>query len=799
MHFIKQLPVKYKLFLAYGILSIAIFCASFALLFYQARNSLEQRIKSELSRSNQTIADMVETAATVSIKNHLRAIAEKNREILYHLYRQYQNRVLTEADARRRAVDILLSQTVGETGYIYCINSAGIAVVHPNAGVRGNDFSARQFIQEQIHRKEGYLEYDWKNPGETEARPKALYMTYFEPWDWIVSVSSYKSEFTKLISVKDFRDRILDLTFGETGYSFILDTKGNIIIHPEISGNFFDIQDTRGISFVKEMIARKRGYLTYYWKNPSEKEDREKFVAFNYIPEFDWIVASSSYTQEVYAPLNEIKTRFLWILFLFIVVTGVVTLVVSASITKPLSELVKVFEKGARTAWATQTDENRKDEFGRFSASLNRFMGELEAYRKELIQEIGVRKEAEKELSILRRYLENIINSMPSMLIGLDRQGRVTLWNQKTEAATGVMMSDAYGKSFAEVLPRLAGLVEKASSEDTRGIKSITKSLHIADSGEERYENITVYPLTEEGFEGAVIRVDDVTENVRLEEMLIQNEKMLSVGGLAAGMAHEINNPLAGMLQTASLMQSRLGDLDLPVNRRVAEEVGVSMKDIRVFMERRSIFKMLDAISISGKRMAAIVENMLSFARKGDASFVQHRPDQLIDQALALAATDYDLKKHHDFRTIHIQKNYAASLPLVPCEKAKIQQVILNILRNGAQAMQAHVFKAGSEPCFSISLSVDDASEMLKIEIGDNGPGMDKETQRRIFEPFFSTKSPGDGTGLGLSISYFIITENHGGTMDVVSEPDKGTTFIIRLPLQHQAGRDGEAIIKKKI
>ena len=783
MQFFKHLPVKYKLFITYGTLSLVIYSISFVLLFIHVRNNLEQRIKSELNRSNQIITDMVETSATIAIKNHLRAIAEKNREILFGLYQQCQNNRLTMDDAKERAMQVLLSQTVGETGYIYCIDSNGTAVLHPNEEVRGHNFSNIDFVKDQIKRKEGYLEYFWKNPGEKRESPKALYMTYFRPWDWIISVSSYKSEFSKLISVKDFEDQILGMRFGETGYSFIIDSKGNAVIHPELIGNYYDIQDARGVLFIQEMIKRKKGYLTYYWKNPSETKAREKFVAFSYIPDFDWIIASSSYTREVYAPLSDMKESFLLILFLSLFITAGITLLISASITKPLTSFIKVFEKGAQEGWTPKMDEKRKDEFGKFSSSLNIFLGELEGYRKELISEISVRKKAQNELSVLRNYLENIINSMPSILIGLDRHGSVTLWNKKAEVLTGIDMRAAKGKALVEMLPQISRRIGNVASDLAEtDIKYIEKSLCVTETGEERYEDITIYRLAEKGGEGAVIRIDDVTEKVRMEEMLIQNEKMLSVGGLAAGMAHEINNPLAGMIQSANLMKMRLHGLEIPANLRVAEEIGVSMKDIRLFMEKRKILSMVDSIRAAGKRIADIVNNMLSFARKSDAVAL-HDPALLLDQTLELAATDYDFKKQHDFKTIRIEKTYADNLPGLPCEKAKIQQVILNILRNGAQAMQAHAGGSTAEPCFSLRLSVEKETHMLKMEISDNGPGMDKKTQKRIFEPFFTTKSPGVGTGLGLSVSYFIIKENHGGTMDVISAPGDGTTFVIRLPL----------------
>jgi len=121
---------------------------------------------------------------------------------------------------------------------------------------------------------------------------------------------------------------------------------------------------------------------------------------------------------------------------------------------------------------------------------------------------------------------------------------------------------------------------------------------------------------------------------------------------------------------------------------------------------------------------------------------------------------------------------------MLPCESAKIQQVILNILRNGAQAMQD---ANTASPMFTIRIYAERASQMICIEIEDNGPGMDEETRLKAFDPFFTTKPVGIGTGLGLSVSYFIIIENHKGTIDVISEPGKGANFIIQLPIQRKS------------
>ncbi|WP_321415416.1 PAS domain S-box protein [uncultured Desulfobacter sp.] len=271
----------------------------------------------------------------------------------------------------------------------------------------------------------------------------------------------------------------------------------------------------------------------------------------------------------------------------------------------------------------------------------------------------------------------------------------------------------------------------------------------------------------------------DITQQKKMEEMLIQSEKMLSVGGLAAGMAHEINNPLAGMLQTAQVMSQRLtAGANLTANKKAAKEAGISIEAIDRFMQARGIPQMLLAITESGQRMADIVSNILSFARKEESDLSSHYLNKILDKTIELAATDYNLKKKYDFKQIKITREYDDNLPDIPCQAGKIQQVILNILTNGAQAMQ----EAGIlEPQFILRTYADPVRNRVCLEIEDNGPGMDEKTRKHIFDPFFTTKPVGVGTGLGLSVSYFIITETHKGEMMVESSPGAGAKFIIQL------------------
>lgn len=403
----------------------------------------------------------------------------------------------------------------------------------------------------------------------------------------------------------------------------------------------------------------------------------------------------------------------------------------------------------------------------------------------ETFVDISERKKAEDKLRYLRNYLSNIIDSMPSVLVGVDIRGKVTQWNKTAEQATGIPADDAHGKTLSNVFPRLGEYLEKITeSINSREIQQHQKRPCQSETGT-IYEDVTIYPLLANGEEEAVIRIDDVTERVRLEEIMVQSEKMLSVGGLAAGMAHEINNPLSGIMQSIQNIMLFISS-DLPQNRKNALDCGVELEQINTFFEKTGIHDLLEGIRESTLRAAQIVSDMLNFSRNSELKMAPTDAAKLVRQAVELASTDYDLKKKHDFRHIQIVENFDKDLPRVVCVETEIQQVLLNILRNGAQAMQEYRDKDKNKPKFILRLVKETEANMMRIEVEDNGPGMDEATRKCIFQPFFTTKPVGQGTGLGLSVSYFIITENHGGTMSVTAEPGKGSTFIIRLPLEAQ-------------
>jgi PAS domain S-box-containing protein len=288
---------------------------------------------------------------------------------------------------------------------------------------------------------------------------------------------------------------------------------------------------------------------------------------------------------------------------------------------------------------------------------------------------------------------------------------------------------------------------------------------------------ISVIGLKQAGQPMLIIFFQDLTEQKARHEQLIQHEKMLMISGLAAGMAHEINNPLGIIAQDLQNLERRLSPT-LPKNRQVAQELGIDLAALQQYLNQREVDSYLANMQEAARRASRIIDNMLQFSRTSGSA---HHPAplfDLIEHAIELAATDSDLRKIRAFSNIRLIRDYTPDLPLVPLNLIEIEQVLINLLKNAAQALSGEHRQQAE---IRISARVDGTT--VVIAIADNGPGMDETVRRRIFEPFFTTKDIGKGTGLGLSVSHAIITRNHKGRLQVTSAPGQGSCFTITLPL----------------
>ncbi len=381
-----------------------------------------------------------------------------------------------------------------------------------------------------------------------------------------------------------------------------------------------------------------------------------------------------------------------------------------------------------------------------------------------------------QELRESKQRLADILDSLPSIVLGIDGQGRIAQWNKLAEAHSRVAEvgheERILEEQFPMLTPRMAWIRKAMRDGESLQITRIPY-------GHERstfFYNVSVIPLHNTTELDAVVRIDDITEEVRVEQTLIQSEKLLSVGGLAAGMAHEINSPLFVAIQNALFIQEKL-DPEAMENRVAAARIGTSLSQVLAYLEEQEIPEMIESIREAGSRASKIVRNMLGFVRVSDGHHAPCDITDLLDTTIGLLRNDYDPRTKYSFREIGISKEYANESREAVCDSGKMQQVFLNILKNAGQAM----CQAGT-PTPEIAIRVYRGPKCLRIEIEDNGPGVPDEISRRIFEPFFTTKPRGEGTGLGLSISYSIVVKEHGGRMYVEPGARGGSKFVIELP-----------------
>jgi len=517
--------IRHKLLIAYSIVFILSISLGSTFIYLSVRNNIKTTIEGELNNTTKAILNLVRTSAAVSIKNHLRAVAEKNLELINYYYKKSVEGVLTREDAQKQVGDLILSQTIGKSGYIYCMNSAGIVTVHPQMALINSDVSNFEFVKQQLKLKKGYIEYDWKNPGEDQARPKALYMLYFEPWDWIISVSSYRREFKDLVNVDDFRKSVLEMHLGRTGYAFVIDGQGTAIIHPKLQGvNILKATELPN-QFLEEMRRLKTGKIVYPWKNPDEERERLKLVIFNHIPEYDWIVASSSYLDEFYQPLKTIRSLIIATVLITLILVLPITFKISDSITDPLRRLMLHFNHMGAGNFTSRMESTAQDEIGQLYEYFNRFIEQLEHYHRDLTKEIQVRRKVEEDLRESEERYRSVMEAAPDPIVTYDMQGRVTYLNAAFTQVFGWTPPECIGRKMDHFVPEgsweetgkmiqavLAG--ETLTGTQTRRYNKAGDIVHVSISG-------ATYRDRTGRLVGSVIILRDITDSIRLEKQVM--------------------------------------------------------------------------------------------------------------------------------------------------------------------------------------------------------------------------------------------------------------------------------------
>lgn len=360
----------------------------------------------------------------------------------------------------------------------------------------------------------------------------------------------------------------------------------------------------------------------------------------------------------------------------------------------------------------------------------------------------------------LRDFNENIVESINIGVFAVDLEDRIESWNAQMEVMYATPRADALRRHLREVFPP-EFLQEFDRLRGEQGVSTLYKFRLPTPTGEARTANITVAPLLNRDFQavGRIILVDDISERVSMEAQLTQAEKLSSIGLLAAGVAHEVNTPLAVISSYTQMLSKQLRGDDGHIAR---------------------LQPVLEKITQQTFRASEIVNGLLNFSRTGSVDFARVDINAILRDTVMLL--------EHQMRSarVKIETDYAAGLPAVYGNRGKLQQVMVNLIMNAKDALHdtasAHIRIATART----------PSGTVEVRVEDNGPGMPPEVLRKIYDPFFTTKtSPKEGqrkgTGLGLAVTYGIVQE-HSGTIEAASTLGEGTVFRLVFPAMEAAG-----------
>ncbi len=370
-----------------------------------------------------------------------------------------------------------------------------------------------------------------------------------------------------------------------------------------------------------------------------------------------------------------------------------------------------------------------------------------------------------KEIHDLRNYLTNIIDSMPSILIGLDKNISVTLWNKPAEKITGISAKMAKGKLLKDVFPDVLAKMDRIIESINTGKTFHEQRKASFSAAGIHYEDITIFPITGQLVQSAVIRIDDVTKECELEEQLNHSRKMDAIGQLAGGIAHDFNNMLAAIIGATELLESH---------------DGVISKEESTYIEM---------ILKASTRAANLTAKLLAFGRKGVLTSTNLDLHEIIDDTVSILKSSLD-------KIVNINVAKKAEASIISGDASALHNAFVNIGINASNAMPdgGNIFittsniKLDSVYCENSIFDVKPGL-FVQVEVRDTGYGIPKENLRKIFEPFFTTSKLGTGSGLGLPAVYGTV-QDHQGVICVYSEVGTGTSFKILLPCSVQEFKD---------
>ncbi len=564
-------------------------------------------------------------------------------------------------------------------------------------------------------------------------------------------------------------------------YSSFYDLIENIDLDYLDDKSEIEIIDNRGVLIAhtdKNRVLRREYDKNYQYlinismEKPVTKQKefngKNNLVTVNNIRQTGWKIVIYYPMIYIYEPIIRINIIAGSIVFLLLLLGFLSIQLRLKLIFSPITRLLESTKLISSGDYNTTFKTENYNEFNQLTENFQLMVNNIKKREDKIMtlnRTLEISLDDAKKLQI---YIQSIINSMPTIVIGIDENGYITQWNLTAEKFTSKTQKNVIGKSVFSIIPIMD--LDKSKISDSiishENISENSKPI-MTDSGL-KYFDILISPLFEGGELGSVIQIVDVTKRLELEDQLNHKNRMDAIGQLAGGMAHDFNNMLAGIMSSSQLLQSPKRNLD------------------------KKGLKYVDIIMNASERAADLISKLLLFGRKGHIASTNVDINTIINETVEL------LKRTIDKKIDLVVENKLVNSSVIG-DNSALQNAFINLCINSSHALPNGGMIQITTKNIILSQTYCDTStfniepgEYCEIEILDTGTGIPTESLKKIFEPFYTTKEQGKGTGLGLSAVYGTV-QDHQGAITVYSDVGAGTSFHIMIPCSHYT-----KIIEKK-